>query len=118
MQENGSRPPPSWCWSSRRSRGSPAGDAARGTGPGGAPWKADRQSSAARERQLRAEFTPNDRIRIELGGPFSYPGVGGVTGFDDRQRGAFNGVDFELRYRLFDRAHAPFALTFGAEPQD
>jgi hypothetical protein len=73
-------------------------------------------SYTALESQLRAEFTPNDRIRIEFGVPFSYHGVGGVTGFDDRQRGAFNGVDFELRYRLFDRAHAPFALTFGAEP--
>jgi hypothetical protein len=48
--------------------------------------------------------------------PFTYHGIGGVTGLDDRQRGAFNGVDFELRYRLFDRMHAPFALTLGVEP--
>ncbi len=66
--------------------------------------------------QFRAEFTPNDRMRVELGVPFTYHGIGGVTGLDDRHRGAFNGVDFEVRYRLFDRAHAPFALTFGAEP--
>jgi hypothetical protein len=59
---------------------------------------------------------PNERIRIEFGVPFTYHAISGVTGLDDRQRGAFNGVDFELRYRLLDRAHAPFALTFGAEP--
>jgi hypothetical protein len=73
-------------------------------------------SYAALESQLRAEFTPNERIRIEFGVPFTYHGVSGVAGLDDRQRGAFNGFDFELRYRLLDRAHAPIALTFGAEP--
>jgi hypothetical protein len=66
--------------------------------------------------QLRAEFTPNDRIRIEFGVPFTYHSIGGVTGLDDRQRSAYDGVDLELRYRLFNRAQAPFALTFGAEP--
>jgi hypothetical protein len=73
-------------------------------------------SYSALESQLRAEFTPNERVRFEMGLPFTYHGIGGVTGLDDRQRSAFNGVDFELRYRVFDRANAPFALTLGVEP--
>ena len=73
-------------------------------------------SYAALESQLRAEFTPNQRVRFEVGVPFAYHGISGVTGLDDLRRGAFNGVDFELRYRLFDRASAPFALTLGVEP--
>ena len=73
-------------------------------------------SYTALESQLRAEFTPNERVRFEIGIPFAYHDIGGVTGLDDRRRGALNGVDFEMRYRLFDRAHAPFALTVGAEP--
>jgi hypothetical protein len=73
-------------------------------------------SYATLESQLRAEFTPNERIRIEFGVPFTYHDISGVTGLADRERGAFNGVDFELRYRLFDRAYSPFALTLGAEP--
>jgi hypothetical protein len=70
----------------------------------------------ALEDQLRAEFTPNDRIRVEFGVPFASHSISGVTGLDDRHQIAFNGVDLELRYRLFDRATAPFALTVGAEP--
>jgi hypothetical protein len=70
----------------------------------------------ALESQIRAEYTPDDRVRIEMGIPIAYHGIGGVTGFEDRQRGAYDGMDFELRYRLFDRAHAPFALALSAEP--
>jgi hypothetical protein len=71
----------------------------------------------ALEDQLRAEFTPSDRIRVEFGIPVAFHSISGVTGLDDRHQSAFNGVDLELRYRLLDRAHAPFALTFGAEPR-
>jgi hypothetical protein len=73
-------------------------------------------SYAALESQLRAEFTPDDHMRIAFGIPFTYHGIGGITGLDDRRRGAFNGVDFEFRYRLLDRTQAPFALTLGAAP--
>jgi hypothetical protein len=73
-------------------------------------------SYIALEDQLRAEFTPSDRIRVEFGVPVAFHSISGVTGLDDRHQSAFNGVDLELRYRLFDRANAPFALTVGAEP--
>jgi hypothetical protein len=73
-------------------------------------------SYAAIETQLRAEITPTENIRIEMGFPVAYHGISGVTGLDDRQQGAFEGVSFEARYRLLDRDHAPFGLTIGAEP--
>jgi hypothetical protein len=73
-------------------------------------------SYAAIETQLRAEITPTENIRIEMGFPIAYHGITGVTGLDDCQQGAFEGVSFEARYRLLDRDHAPFGLTIGAEP--
>jgi hypothetical protein len=73
-------------------------------------------SYTALEDQLRAEFTPSDRIRVEFGVPVAFQNISGVTGLDDRHQSASNGMDLELRYRLFDRADARFALTVGAEP--
>jgi hypothetical protein len=68
------------------------------------------------ETQLRAEITPTENTRIEMGFPVAYHGITGVAGLDNRQQGAFDGVSFETRYRLLDRDHAPFGLTIGAEP--
>jgi hypothetical protein len=73
-------------------------------------------SYTALETQLRAEITPTENTRIEMGVPVAYHGISGVAGLDDRQQGAFEGVSFEARYRLLDRDHAPFGLTIGAEP--
>jgi hypothetical protein len=73
-------------------------------------------SYAAIETQLRAEITPTENTRIEMGFPVAYHGISGVAGLDDRQQRAFEGVSFEARYRLLDREHAPFGLTIGAEP--
>jgi hypothetical protein len=73
-------------------------------------------SYTALETQFRAEFTPTENIRIEMGFPIAYHGIADVAGLDDRQQGAFEGVSFEARYRLLDRDHSPFGLTIGAEP--
>jgi hypothetical protein len=66
--------------------------------------------------QLRFENSPVQNFRFEIGVPVAYYNMSGVTGLDDRNQGAFNGVVTEFRYRLFDRETAPFALTLGAEP--
>jgi len=73
-------------------------------------------SYTALENQLRAEATPTANFRFEMGVPIAYHGIAGVTGLDDRQQAAFDGVSSEARYRLLDRDHAPFGLTIGAEP--
>ncbi|MGO4716655.1 hypothetical protein [Bradyrhizobium sp. 2TAF24] len=71
---------------------------------------------AALTDQLRFETSPVDNIRFEVGVPVAYQRISGVSGLDDRNGAAFNGVVAELRYRLLDREHAPFALTVGIEP--
>ena len=66
--------------------------------------------------QLRFENSPVPNFRFEVGVPFAYYNMSGVTGLDDRNQSAFNGIVSEFRYRLFDRDTAPFALTLSAEP--
>ncbi len=73
-------------------------------------------SYAALEYQLRAELTPIENLRLEIGVPVAVHSIYGVTGLDDRQQVAFNGVVFEARYRLLSRKDGPFGLTIGAEP--
>jgi hypothetical protein len=66
--------------------------------------------------QLRFEVTPAPNFRFEIGAPIAYYNISGVSGLDNRNQGAFNGVQTEFRYRLLDREHASFGLTIGAEP--
>jgi hypothetical protein len=73
-------------------------------------------SYTAFEQQLRAEYTPIENLRLEIGVPVAVHGIAGVTGLDDRQQVAFNGVAAEVRYRLLDRRAHGLGLTIGAEP--
>jgi len=73
-------------------------------------------SYTALEYQLRAEFSPVENLRLEIGVPLAVHSISGVTGLDDRQQAAFNGVSFEARYRLLSREDGPFGFTIGAEP--
>jgi hypothetical protein len=76
----------------------------------------DEGSYAAFSDQLRAEFAPVRNFRFEVGVPVAFHNISGVDDLDDRRHGRFDGVVMELRYRLLDREHAPFAFTIGAEP--
>ena len=40
-----------------------------------------------------------------------------VPGLDDRRRGAFDGLSFDIRYRILDRANAPIRVDDRAEPR-
>jgi hypothetical protein len=73
-------------------------------------------SYTALEYQLRAELTPIENLRLEIGVPVAVHSISNVSGFDDRQQAAFNGVSFEARYRLLSRKDGPFGFTIGAEP--
>jgi hypothetical protein len=66
---------------------------------------------------LSAEFTPVENLRLEVGAASSYHDISGVTGFDDRRRGAWQALSFDLRYRLLDRAQAAFGLLIDVEPR-
>ncbi len=73
-------------------------------------------SYTALTQQFRLEFSPIENFRFEIGVPVTYHSIAGVTDLDDRQQVAFDGLSFEVRYRLFDRDRGPFALTIGVEP--
>jgi hypothetical protein len=81
-----------------------------------AQWSKRDGAYVAATDQLRYETSPVQNFRFEIGAPIAYYYISGVTGLDDRNQGALNGLVTEFRYRLFDRDSAPFGLTLGAEP--
>ena len=42
--------------------------------------------------------------------------IAGVSGFADQRYAAFGGLSADIRYRILDRASAPFGFAIGAEP--
>jgi hypothetical protein len=73
-------------------------------------------SYAVLTSQLRAELTPIENFRFEVGAIVNYSSISGVSGFDDRNGVQFGGFALEGRYRLFNRRTAPVGLTISAEP--
>jgi hypothetical protein len=65
---------------------------------------------------LRYEHAPFENFRFEIGGLLDYHSIAGVMGLDDHRQFAFDGVILQMRYRLLDREHAPFAFAVGIEP--
>jgi hypothetical protein len=66
--------------------------------------------------QLRAELTPFENFRFEVGAIVNYAAISGVSGLDDRSEVQFGGFALEARYRLLNRRTAPVGLTISAEP--
>jgi hypothetical protein len=67
-------------------------------------------------QQLEAKNTLTSNFRIAAAAVFAYHDIGVVPGFDDRNRGGFQGLSFDARFRLLEREHAPFGLTVSIEP--
>ena len=42
--------------------------------------------------------------------------ISAVPGLDDRHQSAFSTMTVEMRYRIFEREHAPIGLTLGFDP--
>jgi hypothetical protein len=63
------------------------------------------------------EYTAVQNLRLEVSATGVYYDIVGVPGLDDRRQGAFDGLSFDMRYRILDRAHAPFGLMIDAEPR-
>jgi hypothetical protein len=74
-------------------------------------------SYTALSQMLSAEFTPVQNFRMEVSGTSIYHDISGVRGLDDRQRGGWQSLSLDLRYRLLDREHASFGLLIDAEPR-
>jgi hypothetical protein len=70
----------------------------------------------ATESTMSAEFVPIANLRTEITGAVVSYDIAGVSGFADQRYVAFGGFSADIRYRLLDRASAPFGLAIGAEP--
>ena len=68
------------------------------------------------ESTLSAEFVPIANLRTEVTGAVVSYDIAGVSGLSDQRYVAFGGFSADIRYRLLDRASAPFGLAVGAEP--
>jgi hypothetical protein len=73
-------------------------------------------SYEATESTMSAEFVPIANLRTEITGAVVSYDIAGVSGFADQRYVAFGGFSADIRYRLLDRASAPFGLAIGAEP--
>jgi hypothetical protein len=65
---------------------------------------------------MSVEYVPMLNLRTELTGEVVGYGIAGVSGFTDQRYAAFGGLSADVRYRLLDRATAPFGFAVGAEP--
>jgi hypothetical protein len=65
---------------------------------------------------LSVEYVPIPNLRTELTGVVNAYDITGVSGLLDQRYTAFGGLGADIRYRLLDRATAPFGLAVGAEP--
>jgi hypothetical protein len=71
---------------------------------------------SALSQALSLEYTPTQNLRLEVTAIGTHHDIVGVPRLDERRQVAFDGLSFDMRYRLLDRAHAPFGLTINAEP--
>jgi hypothetical protein len=70
----------------------------------------------ATESTMSAEFVPIANLRTEITGAVVSYDIAGVSGFADQRYVAIGGLSADIRYRLLDRASAPFGFAVGAEP--
>jgi hypothetical protein len=65
---------------------------------------------------MSAEFVPVPNLRTEFTGAVVSYDIAGVSGLADQRYTTFGGLSADIRYRLLDRATAPFGFAIGAEP--
>ena len=70
----------------------------------------------ATESTMSAEFVPIANLRTEVTSAVVSYDIAGVSGLLDQHYVAFGGFSADIRYRLLDRASAPFGFAVGAEP--
>ena len=73
-------------------------------------------SYAAFAPSLEYEFVPIANLRLAPSVISAVHSISGVDGIDDRQQAAFDGLSFDVRYRILDRLRSGVGLTFNAEP--
>ena len=65
---------------------------------------------------MSVEFVPVPNLRTEFTAVVNSYDISGVSGLSDQHYTAFGGLSADIRYRLLDRASAPFGFAIGAEP--
>jgi len=73
-------------------------------------------SYGALAQTFALEYIPLENLRIEFGAVLASRAISSVPGLDDQQHVDFQGLSFEMRYRLMDRERAGFGLALLAEP--
>ena len=73
-------------------------------------------SYAAFAPSLEYEFVPIANLRLAPSVISAVHSISGVDGIDDRQQVAFDGLSFDVRYRILDRSRSGVGLTLNAEP--
>jgi len=76
----------------------------------------DASSYSALSQALGVKLIPFQDFSIEPMASVAYHDISGVPGLDDRRQVAFDALSLEMRYRVLNREHAPFGLTFGFDP--
>lgn len=74
-------------------------------------------SYAAVSSLFNLKYVPVEGVLISPGILFAYHNISNVPGLDDRSGLSFQGLQFELKYNLVDREHAPFGMTVFAAPR-
>ena len=72
---------------------------------------------AALAQSLGLEYSPNDHTRLEPNIILGAHDISGTAGLNDVHQLTFEGLSFEMRYRLLDRLADGIGLTLRAEPQ-
>jgi hypothetical protein len=68
-------------------------------------------------QSFAAEFVPRENLRLSIGPTFSFYQISGVPALDDQNGPSFQGISFDMTYRLLDRERAPFGFAIDVEPQ-
>ncbi len=66
--------------------------------------------------ELEVKYTAFQNFRISGAATLAYYDLAGVTGIEDARRAAVQSLSFDARFRLLDRAHAPFGMTLSVSP--
>src|SRR5262245_32887952 len=73
-------------------------------------------SYAATTHALEIEYVPVQNLRLSGGPVAATYNIRGVDELDDRRQVAFQGLTFEMRYRLAERKDGRFGVAVGIEP--
>jgi len=73
-------------------------------------------SFAVTTSELEFKYAAFQNLRISAVTALAYYDIASVAGIEDARRAAIQSISFDGRFRVLDRAHAPFGLTLSVSP--